>query len=168
MFTALVLSFLMTNARPEERKTWSSTLSRNKIGYSKESNDQRHQKRIHFTLSNRCEEDAKTNLLLLLFPTRFAHARYSSPMIDRFLNSGDHGNPKTARSKAVASPPGLVITASWEDLAAVVFVSNRFMSSCVICLVIARQIFLRQSDCSAITKVHKFWAYFIINLFCKG
>ena len=36
----------------------------------------------------------------------------------------------------------------------VVFVSNRFVSSCgVICLVIARVIFLPQSDC-AITKVH--------------
>ena len=41
----------------------------------------------------------------------------------------------------------LVITASWEDLAAVVFVSNRLMSSCVICLVIARESFLLQSDC---------------------
>ena len=50
----------------------------------------------------------------------------------------------------------LVITASWEDLAAVVFVSNKFMSSCVICLVIAREIFLFQSDCSAITKVYNF------------
>ena len=50
----------------------------------------------------------------------------------------------------------LVITASWEDPAAVVFVSNKFMSSCVICLVIAREIFLFQSDCSAITKVYNF------------
>ena len=49
-----------------------------------------------------------------------------------------------------------LITASWEDLAAVVFVSNKFMSSCVICLVIAREIFLLQSDCSAITKVYNF------------
>ena len=32
----------------------------------------------------------------------------------------------------------LLITASWEDVAAIVFVSNKFMSSCVICLVIAR------------------------------
>ena len=48
----------------------------------------------------------------------------------------------------------LVITASWEDLAAVVFVSNTFMSSCVICVVIAREIFLLQSDCPEITKVH--------------
>ena len=48
----------------------------------------------------------------------------------------------------------LVITASWEDLAAVVFVSNKFMSSCVICVVIARVIFLLQSDCPEITKVH--------------
>ena len=64
----------------------------------------------------------------------------------------------------------LVITASWEHLVAVVFVSNKFMSSCVICLVIAREIFLLQSDCSATTKVHiifRYWAYFIINLFCK-
>ena len=29
------------------------------------------------------------------------------------------------------------------------------LSSCVICLVIAREIFLLKSDCSAITKVHK-------------
>ena len=39
---------------------------------------------------------------------------------------------------------------------AVVFVSNKFMSSCVICLFIAREIFPFFSDCSAITKVHKF------------
>ena len=32
----------------------------------------------------------------------------------------------------------LVITASLEDRAAVVFVSNKFMSSCVICLFIER------------------------------
>ena len=46
----------------------------------------------------------------------------------------------------------LVITASWEDLAAVVFVSNKFMPSFVICVVIAREIFLLQSDCPEITK----------------
>ena len=34
--------------------------------------------------------------------------------------------------------------------------SKKFMSSCVICLVIAREIFLLQSDCSVITKVHNF------------
>ena len=52
----------------------------------------------------------------------------------------------------------LVITASWKDLAAVVVVSNNFktnLSSCVIYLVIAREIFLLKSDCSVITKVHK-------------
>ena len=41
-----------------------------------------------------------------------------------------------------------------KDLAAVVFVSSKFMSSCVICVVIAREIFLLQSDCPEITKVH--------------
>ena len=46
----------------------------------------------------------------------------------------------------------LVITASWEDLEAVVSVSNKFMSPCVICVVIARKIFLLQSDCPEITK----------------
>ena len=48
----------------------------------------------------------------------------------------------------------MVITASREDLAAVVFVNNKSMSSCVICVVIAREIFLLQSDCPEITKVH--------------
>ena len=39
-----------------------------------------------------------------------------------------------------------------------VFVTDKFklMSSCVICLVIAREIFLPQPDCSVITKVHDF------------
>ena len=50
----------------------------------------------------------------------------------------------------------LFITASREELAEVVFVSNKCMSSCVICLVVTREIFLLQSDCSAITKVHNF------------
>ena len=65
----------------------------------------------------------------------------------------------------------LVITASWEDLATVVFVSSKFMSSCVICIVIAREIFLLQSDCSAITWKSVFTADFsrIIRalLFCE-
>ena len=34
----------------------------------------------------------------------------------------------------------LVNTASWEDPEAIVFVSNTFMSSCAICLIIAREI----------------------------
>ena len=39
-----------------------------------------------------------------------------------------------------------------------VFVTNKFklMSSCVICLVIAREIFLPQPDCSVIKKMHDF------------
>ena len=39
-----------------------------------------------------------------------------------------------------------------------VFVTNKFkpMSSCVICLIIAREIFIPQQDCSVITKVHDF------------
>ena len=42
---------------------------------------------------------AKANFLFLLFPTRFAHARYSSRMIDRFLNWCDHGKPKSGKLK---------------------------------------------------------------------
>ena len=49
----------------------------------------------------------------------------------------------------------LLIEKTWQQL---FFVSNKYMSSCVICLVIAREIFLLQSDCSAITKVHNFLA----------
>ena len=49
------------------------------------------------------------------------------------------------------------------------------MSSCVICLVIAGEIFLLLSDCSVITKVHNFSLssllyklIHVIKLFCKG
>ena len=48
-----------------------------------------------------CRIAAKTDFFLLLFPAHFVHARYSSRMIDRFFNWGNHGKPKVARSKAV-------------------------------------------------------------------
>ena len=41
-----------------------------------------------------CRIAAKTNFLLL-FPARFAHARYSSRMIDRFLNWGESRSTRT-------------------------------------------------------------------------
>ena len=41
----------------------------------------------------------------LLFPTRYAHACYSSRMIDRFLNWGDHGKPKSGKIKGRCQPP---------------------------------------------------------------
>ena len=43
--------------------------------------------------------------MLLLFSARFAHARYSSRMIDRFLNWGDHGKPKSGKIKGRCQPP---------------------------------------------------------------
>ena len=46
----------------------------------------------------------QTSLMLLLFPTRFAHARYSSRMTDRFLNWGDHGKPKSGKIKGRCQP----------------------------------------------------------------
>ena len=53
--------------------------------------------------------------------------------------------------------PGLRLLEGTMQLFSV-FVTNKFklMSSCVICLVIAREIFLPQPDCSVITKVHDF------------
>ena len=41
----------------------------------------------------------------LFFPVSFAHARYSSRMIDRFLNRGDHGKPKSGKIKGRCQPP---------------------------------------------------------------
>ena len=51
-----------------------------------------------------CRIAAKMSFLLF-FPTRFAHARYSSRMIDRFLNWGDHGKPKSGKIKGRCQPP---------------------------------------------------------------
>ena len=58
--------------------------------------------------TSHCRIAAKTNSLVLLFPARFAHARYSSRMIDRFLNWGDHGKPKSGKIKGRYKPPGTV------------------------------------------------------------
>ena len=54
--------------------------------------------------TSHCRIAAKTNFLML-FPARFAHARYSSRMIDRFLNWGDHGKPKSGKIKGRCQPP---------------------------------------------------------------
>ena len=63
----------------------------------------------------------------------------------------------------------LIIKASWEDLATVVFVTDKFVFLCtVICLVIARKRFLPQPDCSVITKVHDFsLLLYTVYLFSK-
>ena len=58
--------------------------------------------RIKFT--SHCRIAAKMSSLLF-FPARFAHARYSSRMIDRFLNWGDHGKPKSGKIKGRCQPP---------------------------------------------------------------
>ena len=56
--------------------------------------------------TSHCRIAAKTNfLVLLLFLICFAHARYSSRMIDRFLNWGDHGKPKSGKIKGRCQPP---------------------------------------------------------------
>ena len=53
--------------------------------------------------TSHCRIAAKTNLLL--FAARFTHARYSSRMVDRFLNWGDHGEPKSGKIKGRCQPP---------------------------------------------------------------
>ena len=57
----------------------------------------------------------------------------------------------------------LFTTTSWEDLAAVVFVSNKFMSIFLLCNFPA-SLFRDKKKCITF----RLWAYFIINLFCKG
>ena len=42
---------------------------------------------------------------LLFFQTGFTHARYSSRMIDRFLNWVDHGKPKSGKIRGRCQPP---------------------------------------------------------------
>ena len=54
--------------------------------------------------TSHCRIAAKTNLLLL-FAARFTHARYSSRMVDRFLNWGDHGKPKNGKIEGRCQPP---------------------------------------------------------------
>ena len=60
--------------------------------------------------TSHCRIAAKTNFLMLFFLARFAHARYSSRMIDRFLNWGDHGKPKSGKIKGRCQPPCLRLT----------------------------------------------------------
>ena len=75
-----------------------------------------------FTFFIHCRIAAKTNFLLL-FPARFAHARYSSRMIDRFLNWGDHGKPKSGKIKGRCQPPRVVpsvVSISFVDLCCLV------------------------------------------------
>ena len=46
-------------------------------------------------------------LKLLLFAARFAHDRHSSRMLDRFLNWGDHGKPKSGKIRGRCQFPWL-------------------------------------------------------------
>ena len=84
----------------------SSTLLRKKSVTAKKAMTNR--TKSEFT--SHCRIAAKMNfLMLLLFPARFAHARYSCRMIDRFLNWGDHGKPKSGKIKGRCQPPLVMI-----------------------------------------------------------
>ena len=64
--------------------------------------------------TSHCRIAAKTNLLLFLFQARLAYARYSSRMMDRFLNWGDHGKPKSGKIKGRCQPPLGIVFASFR------------------------------------------------------
>ena len=62
--------------------------------------------RTKYEFTSHCRIATKTNfLMLLLFSACFAHARYRSRMIDRFLNWGDHGKPKSGKIKGRCQSP---------------------------------------------------------------
>ena len=63
--------------------------------------------------TSHCRIAAKTNLLLF-FPARFTHTRYSSRMVDRFLNWGDHGKPKSGKIEGRCQPPPPPPPCSWQ------------------------------------------------------
>ena len=98
----------MTNARPEERKTWAPHYCGKKIGYSKESNDQQDQKQFHFTLSNRCEDDLFDAVVLLSCCSQHVSGMLATALelLTDFLTGAIMESRRAARSKAIASPPG--------------------------------------------------------------
>ena len=87
--------------RKTREENVSSTFPRKKLVIAKKALTNRWTK-SEFT--SHFEIAAKTSLLLL-FPTRYAQARYSSRMIDKFLNWGDHGKPKSGIIKGRCQPP---------------------------------------------------------------
>ena len=90
----------MTNARPEKKKNVSSTFPQRKYWLQLRKQRPTGPKRIHFTLSNCCEYE-----LVVVIPTHYVHARYSSRMTDRFRNWGDRGKPKSGKIKGRCQPP---------------------------------------------------------------
>ena len=54
--------------------------------------------------TSHCRIAATTNL----FPARFAHTRYSSRMIGRFLNWGDHGKLKSTKGLRDVKEGGII------------------------------------------------------------
>ena len=82
--------------------------------------------RTNSEFTSHCRIVAKTNILLL-FSARFAHACYSSRMIDRFLNWGDHGKPKSGKIKGrgIFSPaplfPCMTISCIFSNFASLFF-----------------------------------------------
>ena len=92
----------MTNARPEAKKGKRKlhlTADKKLVTAKKAMTNGT---KSEFT--SHCRIAAKMNFLLL-FPARFACARYSSRMIGRFLNWGDHGKPKSGKIKGRCQPP---------------------------------------------------------------
>ena len=94
----------MTNARPEERKR---KLHINYRGQKLVTAKKAMTNGSKSKFTSHCRIAAKTNFFLVLFPAHFAHARYSSWMIDRFLNWGDHGKPQSGKIRGRYQLPPL-------------------------------------------------------------
>ena len=91
----------MTNARPEERKRkLHITAEKNRLQQRKQWQTGPKANSLHTVESLR-----RRTLWCCCFPACFARARYSSRMIDRFLNWGDHGKPKSGKIKGRCQPP---------------------------------------------------------------
>ena len=105
MFTGLVLTVVNRAAFNDKRKTRrkekvSSTLPRNKT-----KKPMTNRTKSNFTSHCRIAAKKLLRRTCSVFPTRSAHARYSFRMIDRFLNWGDHGKPKSGKIKGRCQAP---------------------------------------------------------------
>ena len=110
--------------------------------------------------TSHCQIAAKTNFLMLLsFPARFAHARYSSRMIDRFLNWGDHGEPKSGKIKGRCQPPLVMTICSFYQ-----FYANQALGYALTCL--SSQLFKFQSNsCLSVLRQRLFLTVFTCQNF---
>ena len=110
MFTGVVLTVVNRAAFNDKRKTRRKENVSSTAEQNEETNDQRDQKQLHFTLPNRCEKAAKTNLLFSQPVPRMLATVFG--WLTDFLTGAIMESGKAARSKAVASPGYQV----WQEI----------------------------------------------------